>query len=279
MGIRAELHLKNFGLDYDQPVKFVTSQWGHGTFYTLWRVFWAIFHSVWVVASLWVTSDVTTTSSDAAKWFIYLSNWTYLTLTLETCTEAVVLIWTMTKRKDIISGTANDMPWYFKMQWLLYTIVTSGSFHISAFYWLIIFKDQTLTPVRVAIHGINSIYVFLNILITATPLRLYHFIYPVAYGTVYTLFTVVYFCADGTNLAGEPYIYRVLKWDHLKSTLPIVCISTFVVLPFEHCFVFLLYKLRTFCHKKQRTKEGKEKHVEANCNAQSQVLEKDTEDV
>lgn len=103
--------------------------------------------------------------------------------------------------------------------------------------------DKAVGPVNFSLHAMNSIYVVLNLVLTATPSRLLHFIYPVLFGVVYTAFSVVYHLADGTNVRGQPYIYSVLDWSRPGRTLLMSSISNFLAIPVVHLLLFLLHVL------------------------------------
>ena len=83
--------------------------------------------------------------------------------------------------------------------------------------------------ISVMVHTGNSIYVLLNILITAMPMRLLHYIHYVIYGLLYTLFTFIYHHAGGTNAHHQPYIYDAIDWSRplftLRSLVGIVVLS------------------------------------------------------
>ncbi|XP_071083146.1 protein rolling stone-like [Haliotis cracherodii] len=250
MGIKSEFRTRNFGLNHSEPRIFVSSQWGHPRLYLSWRIFWALFHTSWLVSSMVSSTKVTSSPLGGAVWFIYLTNWTYLLLTTSTVLDAVIVVFVRINRHDIINGFTSYLPWYLKVSWLLNSVVTEGSLHISAIYWSFVFTDQNITVLRFILHGMNSIYVLVNLFITAMPVRVYHVIYPVIYGVIYTVFSVVYHVLGGTNEKGEPYIYKILDWSNLKRTLPLVFLSTFVALPFLYLFVFFIHKLRIYLRSK-----------------------------
>ncbi|XP_067683945.1 protein rolling stone-like [Haliotis asinina] len=237
MSIKREFRTCNFGLNHNEPHIFVSSQWGHPRLYLSWRIFWALFHTSWLVSSM-------VSPLGGAVWFIYLTNWTYLLLTISAILDAVIVVFVRINRQDIENGFTSYLPWYLKLSWLLSSVVTEGSLHISAIYWIFLFKDQDLTVLRFILHGMNSIYVLTNLLITAMPVRVYHVIYPVIYGIIYTVFSVVYHILGGTNEKGEPYIYKILDWSKLKRTVPLVFLSTFVALPCLYLVVFFIHKGR-----------------------------------
>ena len=74
------------------------------TLYGCWRVFWAAYHVTWVLLSWVMEPWAAYSSSDRVKWFIYLTNWTYLLLTLETVLEAVNFCCVHALREDIVEG-------------------------------------------------------------------------------------------------------------------------------------------------------------------------------
>lgn len=89
-------------------VKHFTSillfQCNHHCFYGFWRLFWALCHATWVLLS-WVTDSwAQHSSTERLKWFIYLTNWTYLLLTLETVLEAINFFCVHMLREDILKG-------------------------------------------------------------------------------------------------------------------------------------------------------------------------------
>nr|KAG5697084.1 hypothetical protein BaRGS_002000 [Batillaria attramentaria] len=222
----------------------------HRVLYGSWRVFWAVYHVTWVLLSWVLEPWALYTSSARAKWFVYLTNWMYLLLTIETVLEAVNFFCVHVLRDDIVKGKQCFMPWYLKLQWVLYNVVTTGSLMVTAWYWGAVYKgSKEVGAVSVAFHAVNSVYVLLNLFITATPTRLLHFVHPVLFGMAYTLFSLVYQLSGGTNIRGEPFVYSVLDWSKPGRTLFLSSCSNFFAIPVMHLFVFLLHVLftRFFC--------------------------------
>ncbi|XP_050413775.1 protein rolling stone [Patella vulgata] len=254
--IKEEFQLKNFGLGHNKPKEFVSSQWGCPTLYILWRVCWPLYHFGWIIASGVLNFQWASSEENRVKWFIYLTNWTYFMLTVETIVEAIILIYVRIWRKDIVQGLNKDMPWFLKLLWILYNIATTASFIVTALYWSMIFKaSKGVNPVSLAVHGINSVYVFLNLFITAVPNRILHFYQPVIYGIIYTVFTAVYHAANGTNMRDQPYVYSVLNWDKPTKTIIMAIISTFIAIPIMHLFVYLLYFIRVSVYHQCRNRK------------------------
>ncbi|ESO88892.1 hypothetical protein LOTGIDRAFT_94344, partial [Lottia gigantea] len=208
ISIRDEFRLKKFGLEHKRPDLFLKSQWKCPRFYLVWRICWSIYHTCWTIASGALNYQWATTESNRIKWFVYLTNWTYLILTIETIIEPVILIYARVKRPEILKGTAS-MPWFLKILWVLYNISTTGAIMVSALYWSMIYKASRTfifsaikgtNSVSVAVHGFNSVYVVSNIFVTAMPVRIFHFYQPALFGIIYIGFTWIYYGANGTNM-------------------------------------------------------------------------------
>ncbi|XP_067685487.1 protein rolling stone-like [Haliotis asinina] len=162
-----------------------------------------------------------------------------------------IVVFIRTNRQDIMKGFTSYLRWYMKVSWLLNSVVTVNSVtQISVFYWIFIFRYQELTLLRLILHGMNSIYVLTNRLITAIPVSVYHVVYPLIYGVIYTSFSILYHILGRTNGKGQPHIYKILDWSKLKRTLPLVHLSTFVALLGLYLVVFFLHKLRIYARSK-----------------------------
>ncbi|CAG5118369.1 unnamed protein product, partial [Candidula unifasciata] len=187
--------------------------------YVLWRVLWAVYHTCWLTGNIAVAS--VEGQATVFKWFIYLSNWMYLLLTIECVFEAVLVVGALLKKPRPIEE--EHLPWHLQLMWLLYTVSAVGAVVVAVWYWACIHKGKTLTPIRFNTHAIAAIYVILNMAFTRLPFRLLHFIYPV-----------------GTNQNGETYIYSILDWSRPGRTLIITSLSNFVFIPLVHLLLWTL---------------------------------------
>ena len=107
----------------------------------------------------------------------------------------------------------------------------------------------TLLVLSGVTHLGNSIYVLLDLFVTAMPVRLFHVIYPSIYAIVYTIFTVIYWAADGVNADGFNYVYKALDWNIAGSTAPLVVGIVFVGTPLVHLVFWSLYVIRVAIHR------------------------------
>ncbi|CAG5123290.1 unnamed protein product, partial [Candidula unifasciata] len=136
MQIRDHFKMRNFSLQHSDMEAFVTSKCKARTSYLAWRVFWALYHCSWLMGN--IIMMCLSEEVSVAKWFIYLSNWMYLLLTLECVLEAIIVLDDWNRKSGTVQGLR--LPWYIQMVWLLYTVSAVGSVMVSVWYWSLIHK-------------------------------------------------------------------------------------------------------------------------------------------
>lgn len=94
-------------------------------------------------------------------------------------------------------------------------------------------------------HTLNTVYVLLDILIGATPFRVFHMLFTICLGSIYSLFNAVYFLNDGTILEGRHYAYNVLDWGNPTEAIvtSVLCILQSVL---SQIILYELFKIRTW---------------------------------
>ncbi|KAK3102035.1 hypothetical protein FSP39_008269 [Pinctada imbricata] len=220
--------------------------------YLIWRIFWALYHVVWIILSgvyswQWAGHD----PAQQIKWFIYLTDWCYFVLTVATLVDAVSVVYVLVRRKDISKGECETMSWYLQVNWVLFNVANSSALLVSLLYWGLIYgPNENMTAVNIETHALNSVYVIINVLVTAVPIRLYHFFHGVIYAITYVLFTLIYYLAGGTNEDGKPYVYSTIDWRDTGFTVGLSLAVTFVAMPVVHTIFWALYKLRVFLFSK-----------------------------
>ena len=119
------------------------------------------------------------------------------------------------------------------------------------FEWLFYFSGYgPLTTMDIVTHIINSVYVILNICVTGMPTRFLHVHFPVIFGACYSLFSLFYYLAGGTNHTESPYIYPALNWQN-PGTASLYCVIVVVVAtPVVHFVLFGLHSLKVFIYNK-----------------------------
>ncbi|XP_005089277.1 protein rolling stone [Aplysia californica] len=250
--IRDHLALSNVCLRHPEPADLTSCKCKCPTFYLVWRIFWAIYHSSWLIANL-VNASQRGGGEGVSKWFIYLSNWMYLVLTLHSLLDAV-LVFRANCAKRVALSRDSRLPWYLQLSWLLYNLMVTGGIMICLWYWSMVHRGREITAIRFNTHAVAALYVLLNIIVTKHPMRLLHFVYPVTFGLLYTGFSVIYYAAGGTTYSGKTRIYSVLDWNKPGRTMAISSLSNFIFIPIVHVSLWALSLLLQRAHERLRNR-------------------------
>ncbi|GFR63126.1 protein rolling stone-like [Elysia marginata] len=245
MAIREEFQCRALGLGYPFPHHFVKSQWrwNHKLFIA-WRAFWFVWHFGWLIRSIHHEIDQEDYKGEGLKWFIYLTNWSYAVLFFQSGVHLAVVAHSTYKGKTEKEHFKDEEAgWQHKILWFLSIIGFDAAIIVTILYWSLVFKklDYALS---VMTHGVNSLYVLLDIFIVASPVRLLHFVYSCGYAGVYLLFSIFYHLADGTNSSSKPYIYSALDWSNTGKSAGMALGVILVAVPLVHLFQFALFTLR-----------------------------------
>ncbi|XP_061168113.1 protein rolling stone-like [Saccostrea echinata] len=255
---KEEFRVKNFLLDYDHPRDFVKFQHCETILpYLLWRLFWAVYHFVCIILTgvyswQWAGDD----PQQQVKWFIYLTDWCYFVLTVSTLVDAACVIYVYFCRVDIKNGISNGMTWYLKTNWVIFNFANSAAIVVTLMYWGLVYSGGSVTVIDTLTHGVNAVYVLVNVSVSAIPIRIYHFFHGVVFGVTYVIFTVIYYAAGGTNHQNKSYIYSVLDWDDPGITLAYCAAVGLVAMPLCHLMIYGIYALRRCpCRKNKETSQ------------------------
>jgi len=106
-----------------------------------------------------------------------------------------------------------------------------------------------MTPMSQLKHSLNTIYVVVDMFANAIPVRIYHMIYPLLTGLVYTVFNVLYFVNDGRGPNGRPYAYDLMDWRYpLGSTVTVLL--GFVLSTIAQFLLYGFYRARLAAHRR-----------------------------
>ena len=134
--------------------------------------------------------------------------------------------------------------WYHQVTWLIYNVAFCAAIVVTIAYWL--FQAKNVQFLDVVTHAFNTIFVLCELLLGRVPVRLLHFVYTIIYLTLYVIFTVIYWQADGLNARGKPYVYKILDYENKNAGVITALILLLVVIapPLVQLVMFGLYKLR-----------------------------------
>ncbi|XP_035698721.1 protein rolling stone-like [Branchiostoma floridae] len=141
------------------------------------------------------------------------------------------------------SAQTPQLAWHYKLYWALYNVSFSWGICITILFWTL--ETPDISAGSIFAHAINSVTIVIDVMVSGLPCRLLHFVYPLTFGVVYILFTVVYWAAGGTGLDGQPYIYPFLDYGGNPVLAAIVAVlAVLVAIPLCHCIVFGLVVAR-----------------------------------
>lgn len=219
-------------------------------------------------------------------WYAYLTNWTYLMLCVYLTWHFFVTVayflqnpmpfnnrpdpafhrklfpecqsssfYTATEYRQVSSlepvlgNGVSDLPWYFKMVWVLFSIASVGSVLVTLVFFIFLwplFNTSSIGMMNLQLHGINSLIIGVEVVLSAVPCRLYHFVYALLYGITYLIFSAIFYGAGNT----EPIYPGVLDWRKPGQTTIFCLILGFIGMPILQSFFFLVYKIRMFIYRK-----------------------------
>ena len=108
--------------------------------------------------------------------------------------------------------------------------------------------EEEPTFVSLNVHGVNAVYVLVDLFITGIPVRLYHVIYPMLFSLIYLIFSLVYVYSGGTNPDGDNFIYDALNFKtDLPSALLVLLLLVCLMLLIQG-ILFLLFLTKTFMY-------------------------------
>ena len=229
----------------------------------------------------WFFYTLVEAHSIGIKYFIYLTHWGFIIWNLYLTTAAIVVtvnfieqvqfehsIYRRSKRSNLVHNVSEattdqegrcwrhdftqDMTtWKEKIQWVLFTIGLEFAVGISILFWFFFYDSNRaeviFSPSSLHVHFINGVTALTDLWVVGIPVRLLHVLYVLLFGSLYAVFTGLYYVLNGTDPAGNHYIYPMLNYGHdslLGSSLLIGCTLGFLV--FLHILFFCQYLVRSW---------------------------------
>lgn len=148
-------------------------------------------------------------------WFIYLTHWILMTETAYFFMALVTLLAAVYAQEPARKRMENNKPWFMSLTFGLQSIVLPFSFIITLMYWLLVFPTVhgSMRPLSLMTHGGNFAVIFFDFVIGQQPMFFSKILWPIAFATVYGIFTIVYYYSGGTTESGSHNIYEVIDWS------------------------------------------------------------------
>mgnify|MGYP002803960438 FL=1 len=271
--LKKEFSVRKFSLNLNQGdgihESWVLPSWA----LILLRLFISIFCVTIIIISVAHGAD--------SRWLIYLTNWSYLLLTMTMIGLALISIHRVLKNKQDLKGksrkgayemqyikapdtevTVTQIPetelsenescivpptlvCHEKIVWFLWIISANAGLIVTIEYWLLVFRPPT-NFMDISVHALNSVFIFIELFIGKLPVRILHWIYVMTFSIIYAVFTVIYWAAGGLNGRGDPFIYDILDYENGKpvSIAAVLLGTIFIVSPLIQFILYGLHRIR-----------------------------------
>ncbi|XP_078353162.1 protein rolling stone-like [Oculina patagonica] len=155
---------------------------------------------------------------------------------------------------DSEASRAITMAWFHEALWVIYNIASVAANLVTLAFWVLLFSNSKISADTIIFHGVNSIVIIADTMLSSVPVRLFHVIYPMLYCISYIVFTLIYWAVGGTNSFGMPYIYPMTDYSGrpVLTAVSQLCLF-FIGLPLFQSLMFAIYRLRIWI----KTKCGK----------------------
>ncbi|XP_054748045.1 protein rolling stone-like [Lytechinus pictus] len=262
-----------FGLKHENPKVFYKPQWRLPVWFFLsYRIF-----STCYVISYFIYDLVCGIAKNGSRHFIYLSTWENFAFDCYFAVATANLIVSLRKDhlerlkqeqerkkqgifqrfikkfkkkpKETIAekkDEEDETPLSYKIQWFLFNTTVPMSILVTIIYWTTLYmtpNDPDLIN-KAKVHAITMLLSFTELFITATPVRFWHFIYPIAFDLIFDFFSVIYWACGGTNAEGEPYIWPFLDYGNEPGTAGGVSLGMILSLLVLQGIMYGFYRLR-----------------------------------
>lgn len=230
-------------------------QWPiHQYIFVGFRTLLSVYCLVWLIKSGFCDCN------GGAKWFIYLTNWSYSALTLHFFWGAVVSFIHAVKQQRPPAGwpgagrwnedEAIGPSWYHRVSWLLHDISAATAITVTVLYWGAVYdpdSDSSNLEIDINMHTLNSVFILSDIFVGAIPLRVLHVIYSMLFTATYVIFTVIYWGLDGTNALGQKFVYSALDYSNHPGTAALyITLSLLVGLPVVQLLLYGWWTLKMY---------------------------------
>ncbi|XP_048252708.1 uncharacterized protein LOC125380963 [Haliotis rufescens] len=163
------------------------------------------------------------------------------------------------------SNTSTDTRWRIlkrvtiSISWIFANVVFVFVIVVTAVYYTAICpKDVTCGRYfNINVHALNTVFIIVDVVISARPVRMCHVVYPFIIGFIYVMFSVFFWASDHTHV-----IYRVvLNWNKPGMTAGVL-IGASIGIVLLHALHLGIYKLKLYVHKRDvRNKSQRKKSV------------------
>ncbi|XP_059169687.1 protein rolling stone-like [Physella acuta] len=278
MSFREEFSFRKFGFQDIAIERFCIFQWrAPGAIYVFYRLVLAVYTNVWLTLKA-INPNVDTYFP--LPWGAYLTNWTYILLTIYFTVHAIVTIvvyaicrgsglpflhrrcsvdhWRLfhevnqSAGYEIISGQEeqresvytirNSIPWYMGLVWLLFSAASVATINDTFVFWAILVPGSKFGTLNTDNEQMHLVNCVLVALEHAVTAIPIRLLH-VIYPIMYG-FVYVFFSIFYWVDNHDHVMYPILEWGNLGPTIGYVFLIGFVIIPVVHICFYILYRLK-----------------------------------
>ncbi|XP_038056158.1 protein rolling stone-like [Patiria miniata] len=227
--------LSDFGFTTDDSSVFYRPQWSKLPLLVL-----AIYR---VVVSLYVIGFfigvlVLSIKSQGGASFVYLTTIAFMIFIAYNVTASVNVIWDgCIKRRN----AGEELCVRHKTHWFLFSMTTNLNFLVTLVYWSALYTPMLPLIYDLTMHTLTSVVCLLDIFLTPVPIYLLHFVYPLLLGTIYLVFTLIFWAVGGFHR--QP-IYPFLDYTDHPGRAAGAIVGIFAAVVLMQGAVWALYKFK-----------------------------------
>jgi len=190
-------------------------------------------------------------NTDVKYWFIYLTHWGLITETLYFFFALVTLLAAVAAQEPERKRMENPKPWYMTLTFGLQSIMLPFSFMFALMYWVFEYAPTHGTPrvpaITLATHGGNFLLMLLDFILGQQPLFFMKIWWPIAFATLYGIFSYIYFANGGTTETGNTNIYQSMDWQNPSGVATVFGIIFSAIIVSWSLFYGMYRLIKNFC--------------------------------
>lgn len=203
----------------------------------------------WVVAMFFAFSFVNSviysiSHDELTVMLIYLSRWNLFGTAIASLLGAYLVTRSYFKTIKI----TNRMNVVLKFYWFLSNNSVVFACVVSSVYWIFLYPGGHNSLNNYLVHATNLIVLVIDLFIVRHPHRMTHFVFPMACGALYALFTIFYTIFGGVDRDGNNYVYPILDWNNKPQRSMIWGVGLMASLGISHVIVGGVHGIRSKTH-------------------------------
>uniref|UniRef100_T1J7W5 Uncharacterized protein n=1 Tax=Strigamia maritima TaxID=126957 RepID=T1J7W5_STRMM len=188
----------------------------------------------------YLDQDFIVAVSHIAEFYIDLSNWGLILLTISFNFKAYVVL----KYFHFLTSDVEltSQPVSFILLLFFNNLSNATAFGVSFIYWVVLYRGPPILGIfRINVCVMNSVISLLDVFLSEIPVHFAHFYQPLLVGLAYAIFTYMYHISGGSNLNADTWVYPKFIWVNISAkTIFFIMVLGCVLFIVLHALVILI---------------------------------------